>query len=279
VNTVHPAGPIIGGLIAIICLWFSLRQRRRHRLLHDLPTSKVHGVFIGLVELNGTAESEDPLTSHLAEAACVHYTWSAEEHWRRTRTESYTDSKGNRRTRTVTTTGWETVASGGEMQDFYLRDNTGVLLVRPEDADIEPVGMFSETVSLGHPLYYGKAPEAWVSGSTGQRRFTERGIPLHTPLYVLGSARERDDIVAPEIAALPSAPGPRGFSASPLCLSALGSDTKTRPSDPTPSRSSASCSDSAGSRSGASAGSGWSTIASSVCASACAKPGRSSTCS
>ena len=200
-NTVHPAEPIIGGLIAIICLWFSLRQRRRHRLLHDLPTSKVHGVFIGLVELNGAAESEDPLTSHLAEAACVHYTWSAEEHWRRTRTESYTDSKGNRRTRTVTTTGWETVASGGEMQDFYLRDDTGVLLVRPEDADIEPVGMFSETVSLGHPLYYGKAPEAWVSGSTGQRRFTERGIPLHTPLYVLGSARERDDIVAPEIAA------------------------------------------------------------------------------
>ncbi len=199
-NTVHSAGPIIGGLVSLLCLWFSLRQRRRHRLLHDLPTSKVRGVFIGLVELNGTAESEAPLTSHLAETACVHYEWSAEEHWRRTRTETYTDSKGNRRTRTVTTTGWETVARGGELQDFYLRDDTGALLVRPEGAIIEPLPLFSETVPLGHPLYHGKAPEAWVNGSTHERRFTERGIPLHTALYALGTARERDDVVAPEIA-------------------------------------------------------------------------------
>jgi hypothetical protein len=201
VNDLHPAGPIIGGLVSLLCLWFSLRQRRRHRLLHDLPTSKVHGVFIGLVELEGAAESEAPLTSHLAERACVHYTWSAEEHWRRTRTEHYTDSKGNRRTRTVTSTGWETVASGGEMQDFYLRDDTGARLVRSEGATIEPLPLFSETVSRGHPLYHGKAPEAWVNGSTGERRFTERGIPLHARLYVLGSARERADLVAPEIAA------------------------------------------------------------------------------
>lgn len=200
-NGLHPAGPIIGGLVSLLCLWFSLRQRRRHRLLHDLPTSKVHGVFIGLVELNGSAESEAPLTSHLAEAPCVHYTWSAEEHWRRTRIEHYTDSKGNRRTRPVTTTGWETVASGGALQDFYLRDDTGALLVRPEGATIEPLALFSETVPLGHPLYHGKAPEAFVNGSTGERRFTERGIPLHTRLYVLGSARERADLVAPEIAA------------------------------------------------------------------------------
>lgn len=199
----HPAGPIIGGIVALVCLWFSLRQRRRYRLLHDLPTSKVHGAFIGLVELNGTAESEAPLTSHLAECACVHYKWSAEEHWRRTRTEHYTDSKGNRRTRTVTDTGWETIAHGGETQNFYLRDDTGALLVRPDDATIEPLQLFSEVVFLGHPIYFGKAPEAWVNGSTGQRRFIEHGIPLHAPLYLIGTARERQDIVAPEIAAAP----------------------------------------------------------------------------
>ena len=203
VNALHPAAPITGGTIALLSLWFSLRQRRRHRLLHDLPTSKVRGVFIGLVELDGSAESEAPLTSHLAEAHCVHYAWSAEEHWRRTRTESYTDSKGRRRTRIVTDTGWETVAEGGDTQDFYLRDDTGAMLILPTGAKIEPRSLFSETVSLGHPLYHGKAPEAWVNGSTGQRRFTEHGIPLHARLYALGTARERNDIVAPEIAAAP----------------------------------------------------------------------------
>lgn len=200
-NAPHPAGPILGGAVALFALWFSLRQRRRQRLLHDLPTSKARGVFIGLVELKGTAESEAPLTSYLAGRACVHYAWRVEEHWRRTRTEHYTDSKGNARTRTVTTTGWDTVAQGGESQSFYLRDDTGLVLVRPEGARLDPVELFSRRVTRADPLYHGKAPPASVHGSTGERRFTEHGIPLHVPLYVLGTARERRDLVAPEIAA------------------------------------------------------------------------------
>ena len=200
-NSLHPAGPIIGLVVALLCLWWSLRQRRRHRLLNDLPTSKIHGVFIGLVELKGTVECPAPLTSYLAGAACIHYAWKVEEHYRRTRTETYTDSKGNTKTRTVTDTGWETVASDDDLENFLLRDDTGFLLVRPEGATIEPQSLFDETVSRGHPLYYGKGPDSSVYGSTGSRRFTEQGIPVGATLYVLGTARERADIVAPEITA------------------------------------------------------------------------------
>ncbi len=199
-NDLHPAGPIIGGLVSLLCLWFSLRQRRRQRLLSDLPTSKARGVFIGLVELKGSAESEAPLTSYLAGASCVHYAWSVDEHWSRTKTETYTDSDGKTQTRTVTETGWDNVARGGDTQDFYLRDDTGAVLIRPAGAKIEPLGIFKETVSIGHPLYYGKGPAGGVSGSTGSRCFSERAIPLHAPLFVLGTARERSDLVAPEIA-------------------------------------------------------------------------------
>jgi hypothetical protein len=181
------------------CLWLSLRQRKRHRLLSDLPTSKAQGVFVGLVELEGTAESESPLTGFLAEQACVHYAWKVEEHWRRTRTESYTDSKGNRKTRTVTDTGWETVASGGEQQAFYVRDDTGEVLVRPEGAKIEALRVFNQTASRGEGLYYAKGPGGSVNGSTGRRRFSEDAIPLHALLYAVGTARERADVVAPEI--------------------------------------------------------------------------------
>lgn len=200
-NSLHPAGPIIGLVLALVCLWWSLRQRRRHRLLHDLPTSKVHGVFIGLVELNGTVECPAPLTSYLAGASCIHYAWKVEEHYRRTRTESYTDGKGNRKTRTVTDTGWDTVASDDDLENFLLRDDTGFLLVRPEGATIEPLPLFDETVSRSHPLYYEKGPDSSIHGSTGTRRFTEHGIPVGASLYVLGTARERADIVAPEITA------------------------------------------------------------------------------
>ena len=204
--SLHPAVPLVGSLAALGCLAYSLRQRRRHRLLADLPTSKIRGIFIGLVELVGTAESEHPLTSFLAEKPCVDFRWTVSEHYRRTRTESYTDSKGNRKTRTVTDTGWETVAKGGDDQSFYLRDDTGVVLVHPARARIDRATLFDTTVTRGDALYHGKGPDRSVSGSTGRRRFTEEGLPLHAKLYVVGTARERRDLVAPELAHDPAGP-------------------------------------------------------------------------
>lgn len=197
----HPAGPVIGSLLAFAALLFSLRQRRRQRLLADLPTSKVQGVFIGLVELMGTAESEAPLVSHLAARHCVDYEWKIEEHWRRTTTTTTTDSKGRRTTTTRTSTGWETVARGGDTQSFYLKDDTGALLVHPRGARVDRVSIFDRTATRADPIYHGKGPATSVRGSTGKRRFRETGIPLHAPIYVIGSARERPDLVAPEIAA------------------------------------------------------------------------------
>jgi hypothetical protein len=196
----HPAGPIIGTLLALAALAFSLRQRRRQRLLADLPTSKVQGVFIGLVELKGTAESEAPLVSYLAARRCVDYEWKIEEHWRRTTTTTTTDSKGRRHTTTHTTTGWETVARGGDAQSFYLKDDTGALLVHPRGARVDRVSLFDRTATRADPIYHGKGPSTSVRGSTGKRRFRETGIPLHAPIYLIGSARERRDLVAPEIA-------------------------------------------------------------------------------
>ena len=79
------------------------------------------GVFIGLVEIKGTAESERPLTSYLAEVPCVFYRWDVQEKWSRTVTETYTDSDGKTRTRTRHESGWKTVAGGSDEQLFYAR--------------------------------------------------------------------------------------------------------------------------------------------------------------
>src|SRR3990170_2333738 len=116
---------VLGGVVALGCLIVALSFLRRKRLLDDLPTSKTQGVFIGLVELKGTAESERPLTSYLAEVPCVQYAWRIEEHWSRTVTETYRDAKGRTQTRTRTESGWTQVAGGGESAPFYLRDDTG----------------------------------------------------------------------------------------------------------------------------------------------------------
>lgn len=178
----------------------SLRAGKRRRLLDDTPTCKTTGVFIGMVELKGKAESSQPLRSFLAEWNCVHYSWSVDEHWSRTVTETYTDSDGKTKTRTRHESGWKTVASGGEQIPFYLQDDCGVVQILPQGAELEPATMFNETCGRLDPLYYAKGPAFAVSDSDHRRRFVERGIPLHQSIYVMGQARERSDIVAAEIA-------------------------------------------------------------------------------
>jgi hypothetical protein len=196
----------VGGLLALLFLWLSMRARRKKRLIEDLPTSKTQGVFIGFVELKGTAQSRRPLTSHLAEQPCVTYTWSVEEHWSRWVRETYRDSKGRTRTRMRHESGWKTVADGGEMIRFDLEDDTGKIRVHPEGAKIEAAQVFEKTCGRGDPLYYAKGPEFAVADSDHRRRFAEWAIPVGSALYVMGQAREREDVVAPEIAQDPEAP-------------------------------------------------------------------------
>ena len=192
--------PGVGAVLAVLCLVAAFRAGRRRRLVENLPTSKATGVFIGLVELKGTAESARPLTSYLAGQPCVLYQWSVEEHWSRTVTETDTDSDGKTRTRIRRESGWKTVAHGGEAIPFYLQDDCGVVLVRPEGAKMDTLPLFDEACGRLDPLYYGKGPEGAVADSDHRRRFREEGIPLHAKLYVIGQARERQDVVAPEIA-------------------------------------------------------------------------------
>ncbi len=193
---IQAAGP----LLALICLIFALRAARRKRLIDNVPTCKTTGVFIGLVELKGTAETGQPLVSYLAQAPCVYYTWSIAEHWSRTVTETYRDSQSHTRTRTRHESGWTTVGEGGEQMPFYLRDDQGVIRVIPDGASIEPLSIFDEACGRSDPLYYDKGPAHSVSNSDHRRHFQEQAIPLHAPLYVMGHARERTDVVAPEIA-------------------------------------------------------------------------------
>lgn len=191
---------LMGSLASLGCLIRAFYILHRKRLIDDVPTSKAQGVFIGLVELKGTAESEKPLTSYLAGTPCVQYTWQVDEHWSRTVVETHTDAQGHPQTRSRTESGWIRVAGGSQSIPFYLKDDTGVIRIVPEGANINSITVFNETCSLNSDLYFGKGPAHGVPNSTHQRRFRETALPLHTILYVMGQAREREDIVAPEIA-------------------------------------------------------------------------------
>ena len=204
----HDFGPFlpwVGLAIAIFAVVASLHACRRKRLIDNLPTSKTHGVFIGLVELKGSVQCEQPLVSYLAEKQCIYYSFDIEERWSRLVTEVVSDGKGGSRTVTRRESGWASVSSRTESTPFYVQDDTGSLLVRPEGARTEALGVFSQTCSAFDPLYYGKGPAHGIIDSDHVRRFTEQAIPIQAPVFIVGQARERQDIVAPEIAADPNA--------------------------------------------------------------------------
>jgi hypothetical protein len=196
--------PPLGLALGLVCMIFGLRFARLQKLVENLPTCKTTGVFIGVVELKGTAESENPFLSYLAETDCVFYDWKVEESWSRQVTETYRDAKGNTQTRTRTESGWTTVAYGGEKAPFYLKDSESAVLIQPDGAKLEPLNVFDITCRPADPLYYTKGPATSISNSDHVRRFIEIAIPIHAPIYVVGHARERQDIVAPEIAKDPS---------------------------------------------------------------------------
>lgn len=195
----------IAGIGAVACLWSAHRANRKYRLVEAMPTSRAQGVFIGLVELKGKAEGE-PLISYLTGTECLLYKWSISEEWRRTVVETYRDQQGRMQTRHRVESGWTTLAQGGEARPFYVRDDTGAVRVRPEGAEIRPRQFLSETLTPADGMYFGKGPDGAVPHSTGRRRFEEDGIPLHAEVFVVGQAREREDIVAAEVAGAPGVP-------------------------------------------------------------------------
>jgi hypothetical protein len=158
-------------------------------------------VFIGLAELKGRAESDQPLTSYLSAKQCVLYRWKVEEHWSRT-TVSMT-SKGMQ---TRHESGWTIVAKGDVIPTFYLKDDSGVIRIVPQGAEIQDTQIFNKTCKRADPLYFTKGPQYEIANSDHERRFVETAILLHANLYVMGQAREREDIVAAEIAKDKSAP-------------------------------------------------------------------------
>ena len=129
---------IVSVLLSLLFLAWGLRSLHRKRLIDDTPTLKTMGVFIGLAELKGTAESENTLTSYITGTRCVQYSWSIEEHWSRQVTETVRDADGKTRTRTRTESGWKTVDHGGESPVFYLKDETGVIRIDPRNASLDP---------------------------------------------------------------------------------------------------------------------------------------------
>lgn len=142
------------GLMAAISLTTWLSALKRLRAVRDTPTSKIASAAQGYVELNGrgTVFGDTPLYSKLKLRPCLWYRYQIE------RRDSEKD--------------WKTEDSGESYDSFLLRDQSGVCVIDPEQAEI----------STRHK-------ECWT---IKDHRYTEWTLNLEDSLYVIGEFRTKN---------------------------------------------------------------------------------------
>ncbi|MFH2035557.1 MAG: GIDE domain-containing protein [Candidatus Zixiibacteriota bacterium] len=202
------------GFIGLALVWHGLDRMKKHRLIRDIPQSKVRSIAIGIVEVHGTVKTEAPIKTPFSDSDCVYYRYEIKEYRRHTSR----DSKG----RTSTTYRWDTIAFGSRHIPFYAEDDTGQIYVNPAlaefNVDVKKVfyqhaGVFGGITSLIETLknwdandeqhfdssnlklnpYVEKSGFVFRSSKVGDRKYYEYYLEPGENLFVIGTAANWDD--------------------------------------------------------------------------------------
>lgn len=146
-----------------------------------------------LVEVKGALRCESPLTSEMSGQTCAYYLSRVIREFR----ETYRDSDGDTKTRSRS----EVVASNERFAPFAVEDDSGVIGVRGEDAEVdalEVVNRFEKDTGDSGTITLGGLT---VNLGGGERtigyRYVENVLPVDAPVYVLGSIQQDGEIGAP----------------------------------------------------------------------------------
>ena len=60
---------IVLAVLTLILVWVWQKYLKRKRLIENVPTSKVKGIFMGLNEVKGQVNCDRPLSAYLSEKA------------------------------------------------------------------------------------------------------------------------------------------------------------------------------------------------------------------
>ncbi len=145
-------------------------------MIEDIPTSKIRSLAMGLVEVFGEVVGAGGKTykGPFSGKDCVYCFWGIEEHYR---TRKNSD--------------WYPVKGGHYLADhFFIKDDTGIVLVDPKGAAMSTSSFETETlspeiidfierqgVSITHP-----------DGKTKKIRVLESYIATSDKVYVMGTA-------------------------------------------------------------------------------------------
>lgn len=204
--------------IGLLVFCFGFVRMRKYQLIRDTPQSKIRSMAIGLVEVSGSVVPQERLTSPLSHTDCVYYRYTIQEY------QESRDSDGK------TVSSWVTIADVDKRVPFFIRDETGQVIVEPKSAEITLASKkvffreasregivagitktFQHVTDTIHALQEGKKMEEILTAEisteglvlieqkgllrrnsrVGDREYTEYYIEPNALLYVLGSAANR----------------------------------------------------------------------------------------
>jgi hypothetical protein len=189
-------------IVGLSMIYDGVRKYLLIQKIKDTPTSKVDAAAVGLVELAGKAECHIPIASPITKNRCAYW---------RVLAQYFQPGKGGGR--------WVEFfrASSGSL--FYLQDDTGKMLVDPNNAQVEIPsdnlfqGCISGTGEFGmahtqmekRVLDYidsldDKGKKAYMKFQHEDVRVYEYFIAEGDTLFVLGSAEPRGDAPASAVA-------------------------------------------------------------------------------
>ncbi len=204
----------IAGILGSVILFIKyMGLKKKLALMMDTDTSTVEELkqlreemTVGLgrgsltyhTEVKGRVICDQPLTSELAKVPCVYYSMRIDREYEETYIERDQNGRAVRRTRR----GFEAVASNIRAVPFYVEDQTGRILVNPDNAEIIPEKILSEYQQerdirrnyLERDNYRMRLPFNTGSGRNPRTlgyRYEEAVIPLDTRIYVNGEATDR----------------------------------------------------------------------------------------
>ncbi|HII72487.1 TPA: hypothetical protein HA265_07060 [Candidatus Woesearchaeota archaeon] len=170
----------IGGLVAGGVLFvMGFRWWRQKKLIEELPTSKIRSIAMGLVEIKASVVKEKKmLISPFSKKECVYWRYTIER-WIQTKNGGH----------------WSMVKQDKDMRPFYVKDNTGEVLVDPDGATIDtPPDYTKQTTGttglLPGIISFCKTNNIHNTGffSGGRMRYREWYIEPGDNLYILGTA-------------------------------------------------------------------------------------------
>jgi len=185
------AGPVL--------LWRSFRDLRTRRLIQNTPTARIRSMPMGLVEVHGEASPRSELTAPFSGRPCAYW-----------QVDVATRSRRH---------GWHVVHRNASGSPFYLRDETGLALVCPQDATVKlNFQLEEECLGLSLPDVYAQylkeqRPTAGALWRLGALRFRERTLEAGQHVYVLGTALPRPQAVAVSMDEELEATGTEGWRA------------------------------------------------------------------